>query len=130
MNLNRLTVIGLAVVLLAGILGCSAAIDRVIDDQVSKAIENEKKKLPLDLEHGIRMTDIQYQSAENLLTLVYVVEDRIVLDQYFDEVESSAHDRVRNNAALQRALDNGIRVFHEFQPLNAGEGGVKRVETK
>ena len=107
--------------------GCSSVIDNIVDDRVADAIEQERKKLPHHLDHGLSMTDLEYDPETNQITAIYSVPNQDLLDQHFDEIQTKANRRVRNNGQLQRAMENGIRIFHEFRPAG---GTPRRFETK
>jgi hypothetical protein len=121
-----------AALLLAGAgvaAGCSSPLDQIMDNQVARIVEEQNQKLPVNLENGIELTRINYDADSNLLTLRYTVEDRQTVRSHIGKIRREAQQRVRADAGLQRALQNGIRVFHEFR--SRGEDQVlESFETK
>ena len=128
--MRQTSYLAVTVMLVAAVMtfaGCSSVIDNIVDDRVAEAIEEQRKKLPHNLDHGISMTELEYDPETNQITMIYTVPDPNLLDQHFDKIQSKAHRRVRNNGQLQRAMENGVRIFHEFRSTG---GSPRRFETK
>ena len=109
--------------------GCGSITDRVIDGEVQKVLDEHNKKLPADMENGVVLVKVDYDDTLNQITMKYTVGDRAFFDQYLNRIKLKAHQRVRKNKGLQRAMENGIRLFHEFRVANPadekeGEGKV------
>ncbi len=105
-----------------GTLGCAGSItDAIVDNEVTKTLAEENKKLPQDLGNGLRLLKVTYNETQNQLTMHYTVQDPARFNQGIDKVRFETKKRVRNNGGLQRALDNNIQIFHEFKSVGGGD---------
>lgn len=129
---NETKIVALVCLIVASLtLGCASAVDKVVDNKVSKMVAEENEKLPASVGHGIELNRITYDESSNQLHMKYSVPDQRKFNASLGRVKSETNKRVLNNGSLVRALDNGVRVIHDFYTSKDASGTpFKTFETK
>ena len=112
--------------------GCAKIKDRIVDNEVQRAVDEQNRKLPADLEHGISLVRVDYNKNDNQIILTYTVDDRQLFNQHFNRIKFRVKKRVDSNDGLQRAFENGVQVFHEFRVATDDHAGdlLRRFESE
>ncbi len=95
-------------------MGCSSAIDKVVDNQIVKLVEEENKKLPRSVAHGVMLIRLDYNEDDNKLVMNYSVPDKAKFNANFGRIKQETNAEVAKNGSLKKAFEHGVRLFHEF----------------
>lgn len=127
---NRLLLIATCFSVL-GFVGCSGAIDKVVDSRVSSLVDEQNKKLPADISDGVTLNKVEYDKDSNLLTLLYTCVNAGQVKGNLKKLEFQTNKRARNDGSITQALERGIKVEHHFfaegqqQPFHVFETKAK-----
>ncbi|HMO12656.1 MAG TPA: hypothetical protein PKD64_09730 [Pirellulaceae bacterium] len=105
------------------------SIEESVQLEIQKMVDQENSNLPKLVAAHTMLEFIESHIEENDKRLVFKYRfDTSIPPGRFQEVESSTNQRILADRNAQRALKNGVRVFHQFQEPSGAQ--VLEFETR
>jgi len=109
--------IGLAIIGYFAYPFVTSSIAKTVDLEVAKMVDRENSNLPAQIEPGVILEIIQNNPDDRQLTFRYKFQ-QTVPENRFSEITQRTNRRVLEDKNIVRALNNDIKVSHQFSDPN------------